>query len=536
MTVTEVESRVSEVTVYRGRALITREVSLNLEEGEHTLLFTDMPSSLDRNSIQVKGIGEAVLGSCVFETQHFTADVNEQASSLLTRQQELTDHAESLELQKKRLEGETAFIERIASFVTTPHVSKDDTDFSCRNNVDVSSWEEITQFYRERRTAIDLETLEIRTNLRNLQKEQQKIARELKAIGHTSTRSRDIIRVNLKKTTEGELTLDLSYSVNGPSWKPVYNLRAAENSNKLNLEYDAVVTQSTGENWENIALRLSTARISISGVMPELSPWRISLYRPSAQAYSEPGMKMKRAFKPDELLDSMADSQEAELCNTPAPMMINEAQVEESGSSVFFKVAGTSSINGDNTETRVTLSRAELPAEYLYRSVPKLSEFAYRTARLTNTSEFPLLPGKVNIYHEGSLISTSEFKLIMPGEETEVSLGVHEGIKVEYRFLKKFRKNEGLLNKKTSMQFEYMIELRNNTGHAAEIEVFDQLPVSQEKEIEVKTIAPEIDGKNITINDEAEITWHLNLASGEKRELPFTYLVEYPVDRTVTGL
>lgn len=545
MTGTEVNSKVYAATVFRGRALITREVKLDLAPGEHSLIFPELPANMDRNSIQVSGTGEAVLGGCVFETEHLVCDVNQQASELLIRQQELTDEVARLELKKIRLQGEKTFVEKIATFVTTPQQTEG-TERSGSNNsansLNVDLWKNITGFYSERQTALDSETLEISRKNREIQKELKKTTLQLQSLGHRKTRSRDIVKVNVSKETQGELTLHLSYVVPGPSWKPVYNLRSEENSENLALEYDALVTQATGEDWNDIDLKLSTARISVSGAIPTLDPWRISFYSPPARPVMSNARAKRKSAKPPEEMYDMAEfsagSAAEEIMPAPQPMAVQEASVEETGSSALFKVAGAAEVTGDNRETRVVLTRMELPAEYLFRSVPKLIQFAYRTAQFTNTSSFPILPGAANIYHNGSLVSTSVFELIMPDQKADVSLGVDEGIKVEYQFIKKFRKNEGLLNKRTSMQFEYCVKLENNTGREALLEVMDQFPISQDKDLEVKPVQPEISKNNeeISMNEQSKITWHLKLTPGEKCELPLAYIVEYPVDRTLEGL
>jgi uncharacterized protein (TIGR02231 family) len=219
-------------------------------------------------------------------------------------------------------------------------------------------------------------------------------------------------------------------------------------------------------------------------------------------------------------------------------MASKEASFEESGASVVFTVAGGGTVSGDNKDTRVGIARREFPAEFLYQAVPKLAEFAYLTAHFKNGAEFPLLPGAVNIFFDGSFVANSAFVLIMPGQESDVSLGVDEGVKVEYRFIKRFRKNEGLVNKKISEQFEYQLRVTNNRGRTARVKLFDQFPMSGDKEIVVKPIAPLVrdNQKELSMDDENKLSWTLELKPGEKRELPLSFLVEYPMERALTGL
>lgn len=531
---TEVESTVSAVTVYMGRALITRKTQLTLQPGEHSLVFTGLPWNLDTNSLQVRGTGEAVMGECVFETEHLKEDVDAAVGPLLKKKEEHARRIRELEQKQHLLDGEKTFMERIAGFVTTP--APLESAGTPPPAPDVSYWKGITSFYREGHARIDAEKLSIAREQEETKRELDRIEAQLKSLGRGETRTRSIARVGITKNTEGPLDLELSYMVAGPSWKPVYNLRAGGGSDKILLEYDALVTQATGEDWNGIELRLSTARVNVSGVIPRLDPWRIDFYRPPPPP-APLAVSPKRSMARHEELGIQPAMEQASL-DSVSMMEVMEAAVEQAGASVLFTVAGGSTLTGDNSETRVAVARGELPARYSYRAVPKLAELAYLTAEFTNTMQFPILPGKANIHYDGALVSGSALELIMPGQKTDASLGVDEGVKVEYRFIKRFRKGEGFRSRRTSEQFEYVIALSNHTGRKIEMQVCDQFPVSHDNELTVKPIQPEIKGEggNTTVDDQSRITWSLKLKPSETAELPLAFQVEYPADRKVTGL
>ena len=114
----EVDSTISEVTVYQGWAMISRTATAELGAGKHLVVFTGLPASLDRDNIQVKGKGEATLGECVFETEYFVEDVDEHRRSLQNKAQELEDRISEINLIIKACESEKALIDKIATFVT----------------------------------------------------------------------------------------------------------------------------------------------------------------------------------------------------------------------------------------------------------------------------------------------------------------------------------------------------------------------------------------------------------------------------------
>lgn len=545
MTVTEVESAVRSVTVYRSRAMITREAAATLGSGDHVLVFPGLPADLDRDSLQVKGTGDAVLGECVFETEYFDEDVDVKRRPLLESRQKLSDDLEEIDMELSRLAGEKAFLERISSLVTTPAVPGGAPQAQAANSpspLDVSLWNGMTGFYRERNTELDALRLKAERKGREINLKIEGIDARLEDLGSSDRRSRQVVKVGIRMKTSGKLTLLLSYMIEGPSWRPVYKLRASGDSDKLELEYDAFVRQATGEDWAGVELRLSTARVNVSGVIPELYPWRLEFHRPRPAVLRS---VMAKESAKAALMDS-ADYAAGAAPSAPYEedeaaeydMERDEAEIEDSGASVVFTVSGGGGVSGDNTDTRVGLARRELPAAFLYKTVPKLSEFAYLGARFKNDSDVPILPGTVNIFFDGSFVSSSAFDLIMPGQETEISLGVDEGVRVEYRFIKRFRKNEGITGKRISEQFEYRIRISNNRPRPADMKVIDQFPQSSDKELVVKQIQPQVreNPKEITVDDESRVTWTFSLKPGELRELPLAYLIEYPSDRRIEGI
>lgn len=549
MTITEVESVVRSVTVYQGRAMITREAKSRLAAGDHVLVFPGLPADLERNSLQVRGTGKAVLGECVFETEYFDEDVDERRRPLLSERLRLSDEAEELNLHLSRLAGEKAFLDRISSLLTTPPPGgpsggpSPGTGTSGPQTVlDVGTWSGITDFYRSKHAELDSLRLTVERKLRDVSEKIESLDARLEDLGSSGRRSRDLVKVGIRKKTAGDLILRLSYMLSGPAWRPVYNLRASGDSDALELEYDAYISQATGEDWSGVELRLSTAWVNVSGVMPELRPWRLEFHRPRPAVLRSVMAKESSKAVLMETADyasgaapapSYAEEDAAEL-----DFERDEAEVRDSGASVVFTVAGGGNVSGDNKDTRVGLARREFPAVFRHKSVPKLAEYAYLTARFKNEADFPILPGAVNIFFDGSFVSGSAFGLIMPGQETEVSLGVDEGVKVEYRFIRRFRKGEGLVNKRVSEQFEHQIRVTNNRNRPVDLSVSDQFPLTSDKDLVVKALQPQAreNAREVALDDESRITWTFSLKPGEKRELPLSYLVEYPSDRRVEGL
>jgi hypothetical protein len=80
--------------------------------------------------------------------------------------------------------------------------------------------------------------------------------------------------------------LVLSYYVPSAGWEPLYDFRVSDIKSPLSMVYNANVYQSTGENWEDVKLTLSSVNPDAGTDRPELSPWLIS-YRRKAETVTE---------------------------------------------------------------------------------------------------------------------------------------------------------------------------------------------------------------------------------------------------------
>ena len=78
--------------------------------------------------------------------------------------------------------------------------------------------------------------------------------------------------MDLEAAQAGEVELQLSYLVRGPKWVPTYDIRVDSESRKLDVKYFALVRQNTGEDWGDVALKLSTANPGWEGVMRNCRP------------------------------------------------------------------------------------------------------------------------------------------------------------------------------------------------------------------------------------------------------------------------
>jgi len=145
------ESRITEVTVYTDRAMVTREAAVALKGGDQSVLIDNLPQSIDPNSIQVSGKGAFTLRDIKFTTKYLAATNSERQKALLAEKKGFEESVAVKTDGIKEAESERVFLDAISKKLTAP---------SSEPGVpvlDPEKWISMVKFYREKLTSIDSE-------------------------------------------------------------------------------------------------------------------------------------------------------------------------------------------------------------------------------------------------------------------------------------------------------------------------------------------------------------------------------------------
>jgi len=529
-----IKSQITAVTVFNDRAEITRTAVEKLDKGEHIIIFDMLPDSIEQNSIQAKGRGNAVLKDVKYKTVYYEELPDAGIKTLYDEKQKLDETLIELNDRIKHAEKEKGFIEDIAKRLTISTSKSDSFEFN------PEKWIKMVEFYRSKNDELDKEIRDVNKDKNNIQKKLEKILNDINAIGSGKEKSKHQVEVSISVNESGEVKLDLIYIVYGPSWIPVYDLRVSTDDNSMNISYHALIQQYTNEDWTNVDLKLSTARPNISGQQPELSPWHINIYRPQvSRSAPAASMASKKSDAAGQLFDSERNMQDVQASFNDMPSMAPmEATVETGATSVLFVVSGKNTIGSGSDQHKVTIFIKDLPAYFRYSSVPKLAQYSYLKAKVKNETEYPFLAGESNVFMDNNFVATAYMELAAPGEEFWTFLGVDEGMKIEYKFLNRYEVTEGVFSKTTKLMYEYLITIKNNKKSEADIVVWDQIPISGNEEIKVVLIEPDYkkDSDSLKMSENKYIEWLFKPKPGKEIKIPFKFSVEFPKNINVAGL
>ena len=346
-----------------------------------------------------------------------------------------------------------------------------------------------------------------------------------------TTKTQKQVQVVLEAKGEEEVVLKLSYVVSGASWYPVYDVRVNSDEHEVSLAYKAMVSQRTGEDWENIQLQLSTAKPHISGEPPKLNNWFLSRYRPPKKSKQLTAMVARSASYEEVEEDRFYREEAKEMERTGAT-------VDKKAASVVFGVGSETTVLSDNQAQQVNILHRSYKTEFVHIVVPAKSTHAYLKAKITNDSDYPLLKGQANIFMDNHFVAKSKIPFTASNANFEIGLGIDEAVKVTYQTLQSLRKTVGFIKNKEKMLYAYQTTIENNKSRAIHLTLHNQIPISNDNDIEVELIEPnyEEDSESLKKNDLGHIEWIYNIETGKKQIIDLKYSVVYSEGAMIMGL
>lgn len=420
-------STISAVTVYTDRAVVTRTASVDLPAGTTELIFANLPQALDERSLQVSGRGTAQALILDVSAKQTFVDFTPNA-----RVKELEDQLKGLGKQVRGLDdrghllnASQATLDRMETALFAPP-AKDVP------RPDLNQFTSSLNYLTEQKARLVTERAALDEQREELQNKISTVQQQLNELRGSGGRAFKTVTVRVSAPQTGSLEVALSYTVPGASWSPSYDARVLSTERAVALGYFGIVRQSTGEDWKDVALTLSTARPGLGGAAPVLTVWNVDVFNPIL--YRQANMRDER--RQDKLITlrenapATAGAVNMQTMTSDVAMPEEEkdaemasATIEAGATSASFKIASSASVPSDNSPQKVPITAAKFAANPEYLTVPKRLATAYLTAKVYNNSEFPLLAGAMNVFLDGTFVATSAVRTVMSGEKFDLALG-----------------------------------------------------------------------------------------------------------------
>jgi uncharacterized protein (TIGR02231 family) len=516
----EATSSVDAVIVYPDGASVTRVVALDLPAGDHTVVLNDFPLGLDVSSLRVEGEAGAKLTIGAIDARTPRAVTPVDLPEMDKRIEALKDERANLQGSIDAATARRKFAEHFAEASPVGIGDKGEAR-------PISEWREAFAAVSDEVAAADTAIGDARRKQRDLDRE---IAR-LQSDRAIKPPSKLEVRLDLAATSATSARLRVTYAVRNARWTPLYDARldtgAKDRKPALELVRRAEITQTTGEDWSNVALSVSTVRTARGGNAPELNSLIVRYPDPARQAGYEP-------MSPSQSL-RQADRGAAVLAAPMPKAEEREAVADVSGFQVVFKIQGRVSIGAGEGAKSLRISTATIAPDLVVRSVPVLDPTAYLEANFLQADDAPLLAGRVAIYRDGAFVGREQIKAAAKDEIVRLGFGADDKVKIERTVVKRNEGSAGLLvaTSKTDER-SFKTSVRNGHDFPVMVAIDDQLPVSENEEILVDLLPATTPPTTTNLADKRGVLeWAFEAKPNELKDITMAWRVRWPRDKGV---
>jgi uncharacterized protein (TIGR02231 family) len=523
----DVQSAVDAVTVYPDGATVTRLITVDLPQGDTTLIARDFPPGLDASSLRVEGETGARVTIGAIDARAPRPERPPPAPELEQRSQALKDERAALEDQIGAEAARKRFAERFAAQIPLGLGDKGEAR-------PVAEWRLAFGAVAEEIRAANNAIRELKLKQRELDEEIARIDRALQA---NPPRKMEV-RIDLAADAGARATFRVSYTVRGARWAPLYDARldtgTRERKPALELIRRAEIVQQTGEDWSDVALSVSTVRTAKGGAGPELRPLVVRYAEPASALKGSRIMQDRAALREERPVGNLGSENMAAVAPASTPAQEQEAAIETGGYQALFRVPGRVTVATNEGAKSLRISTATIAPDLLVRAAPALDETAYLEASMKHAEEAPLLAGRVALYRDGIFVGRGTLALTPKDETLRLGFGADEKVKVARVLMRRLEGSAGIISSAKTDEREFKTTVRSGHSRPMRIVVEDQIPTSEIADIQVEMLPGTTPPTERDVRDRRGVlAWSFDAAPGEAKEIKLGWRLRWPGDKVV---
>ena len=540
------DAEISNATVYFGYgAELTLHSKVRLSSSTKIIVINKLGTNVDLNSLQISVPEDVALLSHSFSL--FTPPQPVWVKPSIAAVME--DSIENLQTEISKLESQIAIEKEI---ITRTGIMLESTvSIKGTQIIGTADVLKLVDYYNAKIEKTN-------TNIYNLQQSKNKLN---KKIGEIRTRIAALNPINPNKEKpygqlflqvfskhSGEIPVSISYYTQNAGWIPVYDIRVNSKTNKVKLVYKASLTQTSGVDWKNTKLTLSTGTPNFGVAAPVLTPWFLQFYVPELYKSLEgraAGINAQRnmiqSMNDDKKLSEVVvqgygtefRSKELNFQGDIDPSTMNMyTTLNEGQLNTNYEIELPYNVESDGKMKSIAIKEEEIVCTLKNYAVPRMDKEAYLMAEVADWQNLDLLPGDANIIMDDTYIGKSLIDPNSIADTLNLSLGRDKRVVVKRSLVKELGsiKTSGSTTKQS---FTYELVVKNNKQTDINLLLKDQFPKSNIKEVEVIL---DDTGDALVNQETGVITWKLNLKPGESKKVRFSYSVKYPKDKKIINL
>jgi hypothetical protein len=261
---------VIKVTLYPDAGRITRSKTISFLKGNNTLIIKGLPQDISVESIRIALEKSDVIRFIdIFVEDKYINEPDENRYAALKKESDKLVHERTLIEKKLKI-----YNEEYGLFSNRKNIS-DDFDGKTHTVLNLKNWEEYLDFARtklltnrEQYRRSVFEWIELNSRIKTMEM-------ELGKYNSYNVKKEHVAKLVVESMSDIESGVELMYMQSGINWYPAYNLRVSSSEKTVSVTLFGIVSQTTGEDWNDVEIMLSTAKPLASCDIPELKSKRI---------------------------------------------------------------------------------------------------------------------------------------------------------------------------------------------------------------------------------------------------------------------
>ena len=525
----QISAKLEQATVYFNGAALTHTAAATLKSGSQEVIIDGLTPDIVLSSLKVKANG-VLISASEFSRDYITPKeetvrVKKLNDSLYYYNDLLTEAMDELAVHSQLLklvtEGTQNNMNQKEHVVTIADINAN------------------MELYKTKASELQKSINKDNKKIELLEEAVERLGKQLLQDGNANKIRSGVLKLSISVPQNVNTVFTITYVTNKAKWVPCYDLNIPSMDKPIVLQAKAHVQQTTGLDWNNVKLTLSTAQPNRSSEAPVFKAWFLQFARPQRLI---DGVQV-RANKTSEGYETSASNtiiyeksslegvSAADGTNPEVVSMNDYININEQEFMVNYDIAVPYDIPGNGKVQLIDLNNYDIKADFKYYSAPKLSDLTYIVATLSDYGKYNLLPGEATVTFNDTYVGKTYIRPNDTENQITLTLTTEPRVTVKREKQRDFCSTKHVGNSTTETR-SYLITVRNNLTRSAKLTLKEQYPISNDKDIEVKVL----EVKPAATYDKTEIgvlTWDVELNAGETRTYVVTYSVKYPKDRTL---
>ncbi len=528
------QSKIEAVTVFPSGAEVTRTLKVKLAAGEHTLVVDGITGEALPSSIRIEAVATDKLEIGSVDASQVNLASTDPAVAQSARKR-LEDELDTLGDQRaaeddaiKAAQAQQAYLENLRKL---PEAPSNGGAQGPRED-----WQAVAGIIGRGMSETAKTIADAKHRQRQLDRSIADLRKQLEATGG-KIEKRTQVRVFVSAAAPLETELKLRYQVEGASWTAFYDARLATGdqgagvSPSLAIIRRASVQQNSGEDWEDVALALSTTRPGRATAARQPEMLSIDFGVEGGVTNRAPASQTRSLYERSDGVYDMTVAANANKAAEPAPV-----STETGAFQTVYAIPGRIAIRANGEAKRLQLGTDKLDPSLLVLTVPRFDLTAYLYARLTlPKSSSPMLAGSVALFRDGVFTGNGELPQLVPGEEYELGFGADERVKVKHAVVEDKKGETGTFTTSHTEERHYAIAVKNLHAQPIQLHVIDRVPVARHQDIKVDFLmdkGPQPSAKDIN-GRRGVMLWAMKTGADEEKQIAFGYRITSPGDKQI---